>query len=237
MLNKQKGIMQTIKKPFNKALATTALLLALNGWDPSFAQTPQNNSNKVTTTVNINTNDALSFAVNNVDKYYPDMKWHLDSLVDHFRDQEQKDTVNFLFQTCVLKNITDPKKQVASIIYCIEHFVFKWDKKLKKTFSEKYDIGTVIDDDEYEYLINFNKWYNKRFKWYYKKLNNILDEQNKTIERINKQIEGIINTFTVNDVKNNANIKELVLKTEQVYIKFGDEIFPHLAELIQAAKQ
>ena len=31
MLNKQKGIMQTIKKPFNKALATTALLLALNG--------------------------------------------------------------------------------------------------------------------------------------------------------------------------------------------------------------
>ncbi|MFA6256212.1 MAG: hypothetical protein WC606_03430 [Candidatus Absconditabacterales bacterium] len=189
-------------------------------------------------------NDALSFAVNNVSKYYPDMKEHLDSLVNHFRDQEQKDTVNFLFQKHILKNITDPKKQVTSILYCIEHFVFKGDSKLKKTFSEKYDIDTSINDDEYEYLINFNKGYNKRFKGYYKKLeqilvdmNKIIDENNKIIEKQKQQIEGIVNTFTANDVKNNFTIKKLVLDTETLYIKHKYIIPTHLTELIKAAKQ
>lgn len=107
-----------------KALAASSLIAALVTASPSNAQTTAQN-NKATTSVNIVSNDALNFALNNVDKYYPDMKEHLDSLVDHFRDQEQKDTVNFLFQEHVLKNITDPKDQVTAIIYCIEKFVFK----------------------------------------------------------------------------------------------------------------
>ena len=32
--------------------------------------------------------NALDFAVQNVDKYYPDMKEHLDNLLESFRDQE-----------------------------------------------------------------------------------------------------------------------------------------------------
>ena len=68
--------------------------------------------------------NALDFAVKNVDKYYPDMREHVDSLINSFRDQEQKDTVNFLFQEHIFKNIKDEKKQVASIIYCIESLVF-----------------------------------------------------------------------------------------------------------------
>ncbi len=210
-------------------------------------------------------NDALDFAVKNVDKYYPDMKEHLDSLIDKFRDQEQKDTVNFLFQEHIFKNINDPKKKVASIIYCIESFVFKGNKQIKKKFWTTYKIGTIIDKEEYKYLFDFDKGYNKRFKWYYMKLEKILidmnkkidenmkkidenmkkiDENMKKIEKLDKeiaeqkkQIEGIINTFTVNDVKNNVNIKKLVLETEKFYIEVKNEIYPHLAELIKVAKQ
>ncbi len=228
--------MQTIKKPFNKALATTALLLALNWWNPLFAQTTQNNSNKVTTTVNVTSNDALSFAVNNVDKYYPDMKEHLDSLVNHFWDQEQKDTVNFLFQEHIFKNIADSKEQVACIFYCIETFVFWWDAKIKQIFTEKYS-ELNIQRKNYIYLFDFSKWYNKRFKWYYKKLEKILISTNEKIAEQKKQIEGIVNTFTVSDVKSNPNIKTLVLQTESLYIELKYEIYPHLADLIQAAKQ
>jgi len=78
--------------------------------------------------------DALDFATQNVDKYYPDMKEHLDTLLNSFRDQEQKDTVNYLFQQHIFKNIQDEKKQVASIIYCIESFVFKGNKQITKKF-------------------------------------------------------------------------------------------------------
>ncbi len=246
------------KQPWNflskakKAFAVGSLFTALIAADPSSAQTiAQKNDFPAgqttafndkdptaidkTTTVSVVPN-AFTFAATNVDKYFPDMKEHLDSLMNHFRDQEQKDTVNFLFQEYVTKNITDPKKQVASILYCIENFVFKW-VGIEKNFSKTYDIGTFIDDNEYAYLINFNKWYNKRFKGYSKRLEVILTEQNKTMKEQNKQIDGIINTFTVNDVKTNQTIKNLVLETEKIYIKHGDVISPHLAELIKAAKQ
>jgi len=69
--------------------------------------------------------NALDFAVQNVDKYYPDMKEHLDTMINSFRDQEQKDTVNFLFQQHIFKNLHEEKDQVTAIIYCIERFVFK----------------------------------------------------------------------------------------------------------------
>jgi len=67
--------------------------------------------------------------------------------------------------------------------------------------------------------------------------NNIIAEQNKKMAEQKKQIEGIINTFTVNDVKNNANIKKLILETEKFYIETKYEIYPHLAELIKTAKE
>jgi|GEM_PF-6698640 len=104
----------------------------------------------------ITSNDALTFAVNNVDTYYPDMKEHLDSLIEKFRDQEQKDTVNFLFQEHIFKNISDPKKQVASIIYCIENFVFKG-VGINKTFSNTYRISEIVNKEEYANLFAFNK--------------------------------------------------------------------------------
>ena len=76
-------------------------------------------------TLPTDTTNALTFAVKNVSKYYPDMKGHLDTLISKFRCQEQKDTVNTLFQNYIFKNINDTQKQIASIMYCIENFVFK----------------------------------------------------------------------------------------------------------------
>ena len=196
------------------------------------------------------TTNALIFATNNVSTYYPDMKEHLDSLINHFRDQEQKDTVNLLFQQHIFKNITDPKEQVAAIIYCIETFVFGWDTQIKQSFTKKYS-KLDIQRNNYIYLFDFSKWYNKRFKWYYKKLEKIIieikqkteqmkqktEQMKKEIKQMRKEIDGIINTFKTNDIKNNSEIKKLVLDTEQFYIEYNYEISLHLAELIQAAKQ
>ncbi|MCX6822389.1 MAG: hypothetical protein NTX91_00125, partial [candidate division SR1 bacterium] len=86
--------------------------------------------------------NALDFAVKNVDLYYPGMHQHLDSLINHLRDQEQKDTVNFLFQEHIFKNISDPKKQVAAVIYAMENMVFKGigiTKKFNKEHGKEYD--------------------------------------------------------------------------------------------------
>lgn len=68
-------------------------------------------------------------------------------------------------------------------------------------------------------------------------MNKTIQENNKTVQELDKQIEGIMNTFTVNDVKNNPTTKNLVLETEKIYIKHGNVISPHLTELINAAKQ
>lgn len=100
---------------------------------------------------------ALDFAIQNVDKYYPDMKQHLDTMINSFRDEEQKDTVNFLFQEHILKNIKNEKDQITGILYCLERFIFKGNSKIKKSFSNIYNIDTVIDENEYIYLINVNK--------------------------------------------------------------------------------
>lgn len=102
------------------------------------------------------TTNALDFVSDNVSKYYPEMKQHVDSLINNFRDQEQKDTVNFLFQEYVFKNISDPQKQVASIIYCIENFVFKG-VGISKTFSNTYRISEIVNKTEYANLFAFNK--------------------------------------------------------------------------------
>lgn len=63
------------------------------------------------------------------------------------------------------------------------------------------------------------------------------EEIKKENEKLKKETEGIINTFTINDVKRNPQIKQLVLDVEQLYIFAEYEIYPHLAELIKVAKQ
>jgi hypothetical protein len=68
-------------------------------------------------------NDALSYASTNVSKYYPDMKDHLITMINSFRDQEHKDaTMNLLNK--MVSNISNPEQKTGAIIYALEMSVF-----------------------------------------------------------------------------------------------------------------
>lgn len=60
-------------------------------------------------------NDALSFASNKVNLYYPDMKDHLATMIKSFRDQEHQDATIVLLNK-MAANITDPKQKTGAII-------------------------------------------------------------------------------------------------------------------------
>lgn len=70
------------------------------------------------------TTNALTFATNNVDKYYPDMKGHLDTLLSNFWNNDQKNAVDSLLNEHIIKNIVDPKQRTAAIIYSIEKYAY-----------------------------------------------------------------------------------------------------------------
>lgn len=56
-------------------------------------------------------NDAFDFAMNNVDKYYPDMKTHLEDMLKRFgTDTERRDIVTKIFNE-TLMGISDPKQR------------------------------------------------------------------------------------------------------------------------------
>ncbi|MEI6672875.1 MAG: hypothetical protein WCL02_06165 [bacterium] len=57
-------------------------------------------------------NDVFNFALNNVDKYYPDMKKHLTDMINQFgTDKERKDTVINIFNQTIM-TIQDPKQRI-----------------------------------------------------------------------------------------------------------------------------
>lgn len=57
-------------------------------------------------------NDAFDFAINNVDKYYPDMKKHLEDMIKQFgTDTERKEVVSKIFDETFM-GIADPKQRI-----------------------------------------------------------------------------------------------------------------------------
>jgi len=64
-----------------------------------------------------------------------------------------------------------------------------------------------------------------------------IEDNKQEIEQMKKETEGIINTFTISDVKKDPTIKKLVLDTEQLYIKYKYKRFSKLIELAKAAKE
>ncbi|MCX6825224.1 MAG: hypothetical protein NTY80_03275 [candidate division SR1 bacterium] len=257
MLNKQRSSIQKPSGLFNKAFVTTALLFALNSATHAFAQSRPTDKSRASITLTASTSDAASFAMNNVDTYYPDMKEHLDTLLSNFWNEDQRNAVDSLLNEHIMKNISDPKQRTAAIIYCIEKYAYLGSDKIQRRFSQLH--VKDIDKDNAQFIFRFfGKAYLERFNGYYSNLQKILqdlqaenakyreenmqdkkeiEQDRQKIENLNKQIDGIINQFTVSDVKTKPDIKELVLKTEASYIKHKDPISSHLAELINAAKQ
>lgn len=69
------------------------------------------NFDQTQNTINESTN-ALTFAVNNVSKYYPDMKDHLKGMIDAFgKNTEWKTAVNNIFNQTIM-TISDPKQRI-----------------------------------------------------------------------------------------------------------------------------
>src|SRR5574344_1880515 len=85
-------------------------------------------------------NNALDFAVQNVDKYYPDMKEHLDSLINSFRDQEHRDSTLTLLNI-MAANISDPEQKTGAIILALE-YVFRGNTIFSDTYDSKITDGT-----------------------------------------------------------------------------------------------
>lgn len=250
MVNRPKNILQKIKQPFNKGLATTALILALNGGDPSFAQNIHtmnvtrnaNTTNIAKDTIIKDTTDALSFATNNVDKYYPDMKEHLNTMINSFRDKEHKDSTLVLLNKMV-ENISDSSQKTWAIIYALEG-VFRKDQ----SFSLKYD--SKITDETFKHIEQFDNDYKAWFKRYYDRLeSNIkkleeklkkskqdLENSKQELEKNKQELEKNISKFTSEDIKGNPSLKQLFIATETFYKENNFQIPANIQKLFDATK-
>jgi hypothetical protein len=242
MINKPRKEHKHLPKGLKSFILGGSLLAALTAADPAFvdAQTTTN-TNKNTITV-VDSTDALTYAKNNVSKYYPDMKAHLDTMMKSFRDKEHKDSTVALLNKMV-ENITDPAQKVGAVIEALEFSVF-----YKSTFGDKYN--DKITEETFNYIITFDEEYKTRFKRYYEKIEaNItkmkkeievakkdIEKNKKIIDENKKKIESIMNNFSPEDIKNNTSIKNLTLKTEQWYKDNKFSISPHLQTLFDAAK-
>ena len=151
------------------------------------------------------------------------MKEHLDSLINNFRDEEQKDATIKLLDEMV-ENISDPAQKTGAIIYALERKVF-----YKSDFAKKYD--NQITDATFDYMDIFRVEYKKRFDVYYANLLANIEQLKKEIKQKDEQIkqqeeeikqkiqelENILSKFSSEDIKTNSAIKELTINTEKFY--------------------
>lgn len=190
----------------------------------------------------ITTNDVLTFAVNNVDTYYPDMKEHLETMLNSFRDEEHKEAVTKLLSE-MAANIQDPKQKIGAIILALE-FMLPWNT----IFSDTYDAD--ITDESFQYIEKLDTDYKARFKWYYQRLEEKtaqlkkklqesqqeLEEAQKEFEEVQKELEITMQWFSPEDVKNNSSIKNLVIEIQNIYQTFSIIPSEHMKSLFDVSK-
>lgn len=196
-----------------------------------------------------NASNALTFAANNVDQYYPDMKEHLTTMMNSFRDEEHRSATIKLLNEMV-ENISDPAQKTWAIIYALERRVF-----YKSDFAKKYD--SQITDETFDYMDIFRVEYKKRFDVYYanllanieqlkeeikqkeeqiKQKDEQIKQQEEEIKQKIQELENILNKFSSEDIKTNSAIKELTINTEKFYQEWGFPISDHLQSLFDATK-
>ena len=178
---------------------------------------------------------ALDFAIQNVDKYYPDMKQHLDTMINSFRDEEHKEATTKLLNE-MTTSITDPKQKTAAIIAALEWKVF-----VKSTFANAHEDD--ITDETFDHMIEFWKAYKERANLYFERLSKKLEvlqqklqENEQKLQDVRQEIETNISMFSIEDVKSNAQIKTLIIQIQQ---RFNDNNFvpsTHIQALFDATK-
>ncbi len=184
---------------------------------------------------NPDSTNILNFAIENVDKYYPDMKEHLETMLNSFRDEEHKEAVTKLLSE-MATNIQDPKQKIGAIILALE-FMLPWNT----IFSDTYDAD--ITDESFQYIEKLDTDYKARFKWYYQRLEEKtaqlkkkLQESQQELEEEVSELEKTMQWFSPEDVRSNSSIKNLVIEIQNIYQEFSIEPSAHMKSLFDASK-
>ncbi len=184
--------------------------------------------------------DALSYASDNVSKYYPDMANHLTTMLNSFRDKEHKDATTNLLNN-MIANISSPEQKVGAIIGALEYSVF-----YKSTFWDKY--WNKITEQTFKYIEIFDTEYKVRFKAYYARVEASIEQMKKETEQMKKEteqmkkdlkkwlqeIESIMDKFTPNDIQKSESIKKLVVQTKNLFINAEYTFSSHTRTLFNA---
>ena len=186
-------------------------------------------------------NDVLSYATNNVKKYYPDMEKHLNDMINRFgNDTERRDIVIQIFGETIMK-IQDPKQRIGAIIYALEGYVFR-----ESDFGDAHD--SDITDATYTIMEKAEKKYNTWLKARLVDLEKInadikkhqqelvkhqqeLAKNQQELDKTNQQMIDILNKVSVQDVKTKENIRQMVIEAKILFFKYKTEINPHIDEL------
>ncbi len=179
--------------------------------------------------------DAFTYALDNVGKYYPDMKNHLTTMLNSFWDQEHKDTTLALLNT-MITNITDPAQKTGAIIWALEYSVF-----YKSVFWDKY--GDKITEQNLKYVDKFDSSYKARFKRYYARLiaeterlkKELAKSQNK-LKTNQQKLDWIVNKFSPEDIKKIPWMKARILGIQKIYEEEKLPISLHTQSLFYAAR-
>ena len=202
-------------------MLTTAL--TLQAVSPAFSQT----DDKTPETKNVNLS-TLDYTLLNVEKYYPDMKKHLQDMIGTIVTPKLKTAVNDILNNTVMQASNEQQK-IGWCIYAIETYV-----ATGKEFGDKYD--ATITDETFALMDEFNKQYDAWFDAYISKLKAELEENKGELAKKLEHIESNMKCFTPEQVKKNPKLKALVLETEAAYKKAGFHLSEHFKTLIEAAK-
>ena len=193
-------------------------------------------------------NNALSYAINNVDKYYPDMTAHLNGMISQFgNDTERRDIVIQIFGETIMK-IQDPKQRIGAIIYTLEAAVFResdfWDSHdsdiTNETFSvmQKAEIkyntrlkARLVDIEQINAEIKKHQQELIKNQQELAKNQQELAKNQQELAKTNQQMIDILNKVSVQDVKTKENIRQMVIEAKALFFKYKTEINPHIDEL------
>ncbi len=187
-------------------------------------------------------NDAFNFAMNNVDKYYPDMKKHLEDMIKQFgTDTERKDAVSTIFDE-TLMGISDPKQRIWAIIYSLEGYIILVEAKYGNTYDSDISNETflIMEKAGKKYKIRLNNRLADlaKIEQEIKDMQIEIDKDRAEIVKDRAEIDildqkliNTLNKISSQDVKTNERIRNLVIETKVLFFKYWTEINPHIDEL------
>ena len=257
-------------------MATITILAGLLGaTKESIAQnlaSNQKNKDKVENISWVNNNantlaneDPLAFTQQNVIKYFwtnnkdletlrannktaQELQYYTNSLIKKLGNWTIKNNINDLIRKHIIKNISDPRQQIRSIMYALESEIFWWDASVKSVFwdifipEEKdywnFDIVSsfweeyikLISSDLDRIMKEIEQWNQRIEQW-----NQRIEQWMKKLEENRLKIENTMGFITPEIVKEDPKIKERIIYRRQRYKDLKQEpTNPHIIDLFKA---